>query len=354
MMSELETIDGPIRLDYLHITRIMTSYWPSNRDSPAMHGAASQIINLTYDLLYYLNEKLNGSRYEVSECYNGYDLLHYLSWNVPWPLAHVLDFASFFGRWGFVQTHMPKGSNSTQEDIERVVSAAILGLGYTVEMEIKKENFMDQMKGVSDILLEYLPRSTNTIMYPYTAAINRQFGNHPKWTILLVSVSHIIFTNAVLRLYDNPEILGLCKQIIKTLMKHDARADINMLLTHEYYLSLGDQEQMSLRMIIKETLLAGVKRLVSLDPDPNIDLVNFLYDLGATDRRSFHSVDGLPLTHSQSERLSHIFSHRQLSHNLVILIDEVFFEQQSIEDAMPLESNPEAEDIVQSIESQAW
>ena len=355
MISELETNDGPVKLDDCLMSTIMTSYWPSTHDAPAMHGAASQIINLTYDLLYYLNEKLNGSRYEISECYL-VGLCGVPNCVVPWPLAHILDFASFFGRWGFVQSHISKGSNSTHEDVERVVSAAILGLGHTVEWSIKIENFMNQFKGVSDILLEFLPKSTNTIMYPYTAAIKHQFGNHSKWTILFVWVSHLISTTTVPGRYGNKlEIFGLCKQIIKTLMKHDARADINMLLNYSFRITLGDQERKSLRMVVKETLLACVKRRLSRDPDLLMDMENFLYDLGATDHRIFHSVDGLPLTHSQSERLSHILSHERLRYYSVYVYseDEVIIELGKV-DAMPIEPNPQAEDIVQSIESQAW
>ena len=360
MMSELETTEGPILLDYDYITTIMATYRPSTQDLPAMHGAASQIINLTYDLLYYLNEKLNGSRYEVSECYTGEFVG--LGWGLPWPLAHVLDFASFFGRWDFIQNHMSKESNSTQEDVERVVSAAILGLGYLGSQLTMNNYFLNQMNGNSNILLEYLPRSSDTMMHASTGTVKHQLGNHSKWTILLVSVSYLILGLTINAHQKNLEdTVGLCKQLIKTLMKYDPRANINIRLTHSINIRLRDQEPTSIvRIIVKETLLAFVKRRMFWNLDLSTDIETFLYDLGATDCRSFHGISyfishnwshmGLPLTHPQSERLSHIYSHERLRHETIGMVPERFIEL-AMEDTMPTEPIPEAEDIVKLLES---
>lgn len=363
--------EEPVELRSDYITRIMNLFWPSTQYSSAMHGAAIQIIDRIYDLLFYLNEKLNGSRYEVSELY-GLKIFNRSDLPYRWPLAHRLDFASFFGRWDYIQHHMSKESNSTQEDVERVISSAILGLA-NVEVTIgQNENYTNQMNGVSNILLNYLPRSNNRAMVVSTAAVNDQVGGHFKWTILLASVSQLM-AGLDFWLFRGKSLQGVidfCKQVIKTLMNHDAGADINMLLT--YGLLVPIKNRKDIRVVVKETLLAFVKRRVNWDLDLIRDMEAFLCDLGATDRRLFHGIkrqfildhveneptynvptSGLRLTHIQSERLSHAYFHECLrDHDNTLFLPERLIGLEP-EDAMPTEPNPQAEEIVRLLLAQA-
>ena len=326
-----------------------------------MHSAAFQIIDRAYDTIFYLNEKFNGSRYEVSE-FCGSKI--FLASDLPyqWPLAYVLDFASFFGCWDYVQHHMSKESKSTQEDIERAVSSAILGLGYW-----PRDEDMNCMNGIVSILLNYLPRCTDTNMPTPTATGNNQVGDYYKWTILLASVSRLLSflsEDEELPLEENlQEMIGLCKQVIKTLMKHDAGADINMLLTYELLIDWEDRDP---KIIVKETLLAFVKRRACWDLDLVRDIEAFLCDLGAIDRRIFHSINcksatdwtgrvvrkelNTGLTHNQSQRLSKYFPHERLRqwHGLTASNYTLYERLMGLgtEDAMPTEPDPEAEDLV--------
>lgn len=369
IMSEHEE---PVELRSRYITKIMTLFWPSTQNSSAMHGAAIQIIDRIYDLLFYLNEKLNGSHYGTSELY-GRKIFDRSDLPYHWPLAHRLDFASFFGRWDYIQHHMSKESNSTQEDIERFISSAILGLAYVGELDSQNNCFIDQMNGVSNILLNYLPRSSNRAMVVSTAAVNDQVGGHSKWTILFASVSHLMagFDFWQFRGKSLQGVIDVCKQVIETLMNHDAGADINMLLT--YGLLVGIENQKDIQVVVKETLLAFVKRRVNWDLDPIRDIEAFLCDLGATDRRLFHGINysgfglddleneptynvptsGLRLTHIQSDRLSHAYPHEHLRDrdNSIILSEWLIGLEP--EDAMPTEPNPQAEDLVKLLLAQA-
>ena len=373
LMSELESDEGQFHMYASYITGIMTDFWPSIQDSPAMHGAALQIIDRTYDTLFYLNEKLNGSHYGVSDFCRS--KIFWAS-NLPyhWPLAHVLDFASFFGRWDYIQYHMSKESDSTQEDVERVVSSAILGLAYVGRWLYDNKNIMNYINRVVDILLNYLPRSTKTEMHASTVTVNDQVDDHSKWTMLLASVSQLMSDVSITRRNEKEyqEVIGLCKQVIKTLMEHEARADINMLLMCELCVDIGHQTHKSIRMILKETLLAFVKRRPYRSLDVIRDIEAFLCDFGATDRRIFHSVVidyvlddhgdfvrkkrsmGLRLTDTQSERLSDIYTHEKLRRCLERAggWGEGLIEF-GTDDTMPTEPNPEAEDIVQLLLSQA-
>ena len=343
----------------------MKTFWPSIQDSPAMYSAAFQITDRTYDTLFYLNEKLNGSRYEVSELY-GSRIFGNSDLPYHWPLTHRLDFASFFGRWDYVQHHISKGSNSTQEDIERVVSSAILGLAYLGRWRYN-EYTKNHMNGIVDILRNYLPRSTDTNMHTSTATGIHQAGGQFKWSILFASVSTLMSNLSRCRQSDEgalQEVMGLCKSLIKTLMKHEAGADINMLLTYELSFDIIQE----IRVIVKETLLAFVKRRAYWDLDLVEDIVAFLGDLGATDGRLFYAIGelsitddtgnimreesgiGLRLTHTQSEHLSDYFSHERLRHCRESTdSNRLVFERLiglGMEDAMPTEPIPEAEDLI--------
>ena len=372
-MSNLESAKRPIRLDDAYVVAILRNYLPSTRDSPAMHGAAFQIIERTYGLLFYLNEKLNESRCEVSELY-GSRIFFNSELPYHWPLGHLLDFASFFGRWDCIQNHMSKESNSPQADVEHVVSSAILGLAYVGEWQNQK-CFMDYLNGIVNILCNYLPRSTDENMHTSTATRNGQTGDHFKWTILFASVSELIsnFT----RYYQideesGQEVIDLCKQVITTIMKHDTGADINMRLRYQFTIHIEDQVTESIRVVVKETLLAFVKRRVYWDLNLIEDIEAFLCDLGATDRRLFYGFeydyvqdDGgdilrskpgvrLRLTYTQSERLSHAYSHERLRKRTgpARFLYEVF-RGLATEEPMPTEPDPRVEDLVQLLLSAA-
>lgn len=364
-MSKLESDEGLIHLDDRYITSIMNTLWPSTQDSPAMHSAAFQIIDRTYDLLFYLNEKLNGSRYDVSE-FCGSKVFEYSDLPYHWPSTHRLDFASFFGRWDYIKYHMSKERNSTQEDVERVVSSAILGLAYVGISQDEARHFMKQLNGVSRVLLYYLPKSTNAEMLVFTATVNNLAGDHLKWTILFASVSQLISSLRKFRLGEESvhEVIDLCMQVITTLIKLDVGADINMLLMHAICTRIMTGDEPTIRVAVKETLLAFVKRKMFRDPHPIGDIEAFLCDLGATDRRIFHSIEydandggklvqeesrmGLRLTHTQSERLSHAYTHeRPRKCTGPARLEGENFIGFGTEDAMPKESNPEADDIVQ-------
>lgn len=364
LMSKLKTIEESITLDPYHIGLLMTSFWPSARDSPTMHSASFQIIERTYDLLFYLNEKLNGSRYEMHELYE-YEMFGNSHLLYPLPLAHVIDFASFFGRWDYIQHHMSKESISTQDDVERVVSSAILGfarVGFPLD---QYNHFMNYVSGVVNILLDYLPRTTETEMHASTAIRNHQVGNHCKWTILLGSVSSLMsyYTNWWPHHENLGEILGPCKKVIKTFMQLDTRADINILLTHAFCIKVRNERETSIRMVVKETLLAFVKRRKHWDLDLISDIEAFLCDLDATDRRIFHGIEyefvgngsristhnvsgmGIPLTNIQSQRLSHAYPHERLRLISTGINRERLIEI-GTEDTMSTESDAQAEDIV--------
>ena len=309
-----------------------------------------------------LNGMLNGSRHTVAELYES--RLFYFS-DLPFsrlPLAKRLDFASFFGRWDYIKHHFSKQSSSMQDEIERVVSSAILGLASAGNMPNKNNHFMNQMSGLSNILLKYLPRSINTEMHASTLMLNNQMRDHSKWSILFVSVARLMSLLTMFWQYHEhlKDVIGLCEQIIKTIMKCNAGANINMLIKHELSIRIQNEEVPCFRMVVNETLLAFVKRRSDWDLDLIGDIEAFLCELGATDRRLFLGIgyeisrkdrlygttmgEVLRMTHNQSECLSQAYTHKRLRHDCDIIGEHLT--GFGTEDTMPTDSNAQAEDIL--------
>ena len=374
ILSKSELDKRPIKIRNTYITDIITNLWPSIHSSPTIYNAAFEIIDQTYDLLFYLNEKLNNSAYNVSQLYS-FTVYDKTSAFFRWRLTHRPDFASFFGHWDYIQYYLSEETILTPEDVERVTNSAILGLAHVGRRYLFPSGynyFMNQMNGITNILLYYLPNSNNAGILVSTAREDNQHYSILKSTMLIASISYLMnLLDSWLRPHCEhlQEVIALCKQIIKTLIANDPGADINTLLTYSLHIRIGEQEETLIRVVVKETFLAFVKRRIHWGPDLISDIATYLCNLGAIDRRLFHGIEsewkkfvhdrkrnvlsmGHRLTRTQSEQLSYAYPHESLrkhcirkhwSDNLIGLEPE---------DAIPTEPDPQAEELVHLLLSQ--
>ena len=365
LTAERGSAQSPLFLNPGLLTDLMGTFGPSAGCSPAMNDAAIQIVDQVYDLIVHLNTSLNEPNQTISDLYDEVEFDKRLNLSYTLPFEDRLGFAAFFGRNDYVTQNTAGKSWISQVDVEFILHCALLS---TVQYRrIFINHFQNErIKGLFNILLDYIPRTRISYMSASTNAMDKHVGGYSEWTFFVVCTLRVMIDmNDLWQMLPAESLASeqlldlttLCGNVIRSFLDHNAIINPNILFT--YLLEFQTtREDANVWVTVDETLLASIKRRKLPRTDLPKVIEDLLCDRGGTHRRIFSSVEYFNqreeahLTQDQSERLLHAYPSERLKCSQ--RYEWGIFLGLGQQRSMPTEPDPEAEEIVNLLLDEPW
>jgi len=327
IICEEDALLGPFMIGKEFILNLLSKpswievFWPPHVNCQATHDTTIQVIHQAYEVLSHVSRSLNGLDHNLFDTLSGKSLV-----NMNVPFHDGLGFAAFFGRHDYVSRYTAR-TNQIQEDAEYVLCCTISGLYSLINWTADIGKASLAMEGYFRIVMDFLPRSTESQLCIRAAISTCGVIWESKW---------VIFLNCSLQLMENlldgqsqlgssttglqllrqaTQSIRLWTETVACFLNHNA--DSNTILEGDLNIFCSDTDEVGnstlLSFTAAETLLACVRRTFQFaKPALKKDLEDLLRSHGGQHRRTFLSFninkDKYYLTREQSDRLLNAWS----------------------------------------------